>query len=352
MSRVLIGSTNWRGASRPGKCGLYRYDGADGGWSHVDQLSGASAQAIVTDPRTGTIFVGTSAGVYRSQDRGDSWAASGTGSEGHAIWSIFLHPARAGVIFAGTGPRGLLYSADGGETWVAATLDPSAQSFDLADDGVTLLPFSARVTSIAADMDRPDMIYASVEVEGLLRSRDGGRTWHDCSAALLELADAEHLQPKIGQMDARKSMADGHAVLASKGRLFYANRLGLFRSEDCGDSWEDVRLDRFSPLTYVRSVIASPADPATLYAALSLRSGGDCGTIWKSRDMGASWSRMDRDMEADSTIMALSAHPRDAALLYAASYNGQLFGTRDDGRTWQTVSGPAEAGESYAVAIL
>lgn len=351
MTAILVGTTKWRGASRPGTAGLYRLEAADGTWRLVPEIPTNGAQAISVD-RRGFVFAATGDGVYRSDDRGEHWRRAGSGSEGRAIWSILPHPGRPGVIFAGLGPRGILRSDDDGETWREARLDEPAAIFNIADDGVTLLPFSARVTGIAADENRPELIYASVEVEGVLRSKDGGLTWHDCSKGLLEMADSEHLRPKIGTMDGRKSMADGHAILVHKGVVFYANRLGLFRSDDCGETWEDVRLDRVSPLTYVRSIVVSPTEPDTFLATLSVKSSGNDGTVWKSRDAGRSWVRIDRAIAPDSTLMAVAAHPSDPATIYATSYSGQVFGSEDGGTTWTTLRGPEGATESYAMACL
>lgn len=352
MTAILVGVTAWRGASRPGVGGLYRRETDGGSWERAPDVPAMGVQAIVTDQRTGTVYAGTADGVYRSDDGGRRWRRSGAGSEGRPIWSILPHPTRPGAILAGVGPRAILRSNDDGSTWVQAALAEPRQIFNIADDGVTHLPFSARVTGLAVDETRPDIVYAAVEVEGVLRSNDGGATWQDCSKGLLELAGAEHLAGKIGQMDGRKSMADGHAIIARGGTVFYANRLGLFRSDDCGETWHDVRLDRVSPLTYVRSIIASPADPDTFYAALSVRSGGADGTIWQSRDVGRSWRRFDRDVVPDSTIMAIAAHPSDPDIVYGTSYSGQLFGTEDGGRTWRYWGGPEGATESYAIACV
>ena len=56
--------------------------------------------------------------------------------------------------------------------------------------------FATRLIRMAVDPSNPDEIYAGVEVGGLMRSLDGGETWTDCNAHLVELAG--HLKSKIG----------------------------------------------------------------------------------------------------------------------------------------------------------
>ena len=52
-------------------------------------------------------------------------------------------------------------------------------------------------------------------------------------------------------------MLDGHAVCTSAAdpdSVIIAVRMGLFRSEDQGKTWQDIRVDRFSPFTYGRDM--------------------------------------------------------------------------------------------------
>ena len=68
-------------------------------------------------------------------------------------------------------------------------------------------------------------------------------------------------------------MMDTHALAisaAQPGTVFLANRLGLFRSDDKGESWSDMEIGRFSPLTYARDVKVFPHDTQTLLGALSI----------------------------------------------------------------------------------
>jgi hypothetical protein len=80
-------------------------------------------------------------------------------------------------------------------------------------------------------------------------------------------------------------MLDGHAICMSAAdpdAVVLAVRMGLFRSEDQGKTWEDLRVDRFSPFTYGRDIKVSPQDPNTLYACLSVAASSKDGALYRS----------------------------------------------------------------------
>jgi hypothetical protein len=86
--------------------------------------------------------------------------------------------------------------------------------------------------------------------------------------------------------------------------------MGLFRSDDRGATWYDTDIGRFSsPLKYCRDVIVSPHDPKVMYAALSQAAFSTAGSLYRSDDVAQSWRRIDHGVKAESTVMALSAHP-------------------------------------------
>jgi len=326
--------------------------GLSGDWTLCEDIPAGNVGAIATVAHDRfMLFVGTSDGVYKSRDRGKTWRPAGDALRGLQVWALLVHPSVPGLVYAGTGPCRLFCSEDYGETWLEASIERSGEVFSVADDGKPL-PFAARVTGLTLSGDA-HALYAALEVEGVLRSIDGGRSWSDTSDRLFALADACHLQEKLGTMDPRKSMADGHAVTAAPtgpDALFYANRLGVFRSDDGGRQWQDIRLDRFSAQTYVRSIVASRHDPQTIHACLSIKASGDDGGIWRSRDGGASWRRIDPGLNPGSTMMNVCAHPQSDDVLFAVSYNGGVFGTLNAGEDWHRLPLPADASEAFAVA--
>jgi photosystem II stability/assembly factor-like uncharacterized protein len=125
--------------------------------------------------------------------------------------------------------------------------------------------------------------------------------------------------------------------------------MGLFRSRDQGKSWEDLRVDRFSPFTYGRDVKVSPQNPSTLYACLSVAASSKDGALYRSEDVGRTWQRFDK-VQPHGTLMSVSLHHDDAKQVYMAARYGEVFGTSDGGETWRTTPLPAGVQHIYALA--
>jgi photosystem II stability/assembly factor-like uncharacterized protein len=213
--------------------------------------------------------------------------------------------------------------------------------------------FPTRMIRLAIDPTNPDELYAGVEVGGLVRSLDGGATWTDCNAPLLALATQERYTQKHGPRRASEGMMDTHALAisaAQPGTVFLANRLGLFRSDDKGESWSDMEIGRFSPLTYARDVKVFPHDTQTLLGAFSIAAVSDAGSLYRSADLGATWTRFDHDVSINSTLMIIAASAQTPERVYCAARRGQVFGTEDGGKSWQTYPLPAEG--VYALACV
>ena len=214
--------------------------------------------------------------------------------------------------------------------------------------------FPCRVMRLAVDPAQPESIYATLEVAGVMRSLDGGESWSDCSAGLLKLAELPHLKSKIQSDTEAEGMMDGHALAvsaATPGTVYLAVRMGMFRSSDKGQSWQDMEVGRFSPLTYARDVRVSPQDPRTLYACLSPAARSEDGSLWKTQDLGGSWMRVDRGIKAKKTMMCVGLSPRDPQQVFCASRAGQVFGTRDGGQTWRESQLPEGVEDVYAIAV-
>jgi photosystem II stability/assembly factor-like uncharacterized protein len=335
-------------ASPATRGGIFRQAVGDDRWEPLTTglPEGTQVQAITVHPTEhDVVYLGTWTGLYRSVDRGQRWSRLRLADSPTEVWSVFVHPANPRLLYAGTSPVGVHRSDDGGETWRRL---PRAVQPDRVK-----MSFACRVMRLAADPTHPDEVYAALEVGGVMRSLDAGESWDDCSADLVKLAERPHLRSRIQSDSETEGMLDGHALCVSTARpggVMLAVRMGLFRSDDRGASWHDLEIRRFSPLTYARDVRVSPHDPRLLYACLSPAARSQDGSLYRSADLGESWTRIDHGVKAESTMMAVALHPRDADQIYGATRSGQVFGTRDGGRTWHESRLPAGVQDVYAIA--
>ncbi len=341
MAHVYAGAWNTKDG---GLGGLYRRETEGGAWQRM--LPDLDVQAVTVDPSDPAIvYAGTSDGPYRSTDHGRRWERLGFPDTGMAIWSIAVHPTQPRTLFAGAAPVAVYRSDDGGDNW-RRMADPALP------DRVKM-PFACRVMRFAPHPTDPDEVYATLEVNGTMRSRDRGESWTDCSDDLVRLAEQPHLRSRIVSDTEIEGMLDGHAVATSAaepGTVFLAVRMGLFRSEDQGTSWQDMEIGRFSPVTYGRDIRVSPHDPRVLYAALSVAASSSFGSLYRSEDVGRSWKRIDEGTDPQATLMAVALDGRDPARICTAARNGQVFGTSDGGATWTEMRLPETVRQVYALA--
>lgn len=350
---VFAGVGQWRGAADHSRAqGLFGLNPADGGWEPLcDGLpSDVEVRHLVLRPDAPeTIYAGTQYGPYRSDDGGVHWRAlplpDGTSDEERVVWSLALHPKMPETVFAGTQGTAVFRSDNGGESWTRLPVP--------TPPGAVIMNFPMRVIEVAVDPVNPDEIYVALEVGGLVRSLDGGATWQSCNGNLLEHARDSRLKSRILSDTDTEGMMDSHALTISPGHPGHpllANRMGLFRSEDRGMHWRELGIARFSPLTYARDVRVSRHDPDRLYAALSVAAISDAGSLYRSDDFGATWSRFDKGVSIDSTLMIIAESPASADRVYCAARRGQVFGTEDGGATWREYDLPEGVQGVYALA--
>ena len=333
--------------------GLFRCDTKEGIWpaAHDGLPPDPEVRAILVHPgNSNIIFAGTQDGPYRSTDGGDHWHRLNFPDRNIVIWSLTIHPTQPNILYAGAAPIALYRSLDGGDTWhrVPSVLSPA----HCERSG-----FDSRVLRITIDPHRPDDIYLALEVSGVIRSTDGGETWKDMSGHLIKLADQPHLHSNVGGRHCGhlEGILDSHATAmsaAAADTIFLGLRMGLFRSDDRGVTWYDTEIGRFSPLTYCHDVIVSPLDPNVLYVCLSPAAVSADGSLYRSDDLAKTWRRIDRGIKADSTMMAVYAHPGDAAQVYCVTRTGQVFGTADAGDSWREYRLPKGVEDVYAIACV
>jgi photosystem II stability/assembly factor-like uncharacterized protein len=144
--------------------------------------------------------------------------------------------------------------------------------------------------------------------EGLLGSRDGGRTWGRLPASGDVITIASH---------------------PARPRVIYAAGRDLFLvSEDGGQSWAALRHDL--PGRDVRALAFDPDAPAGLYAYVA-----DQG-LFGSSDGGVHWTLLDARVRAQTTAIAVMGGARRRVYLATAD---QGILASPDGRAWGAASG-------------
>lgn len=178
------------------------------------------------------------------------------------------------------------------------------------------------VRCLAADPLDPAVIYAGTQGKGVLRSNDGGKTWHQAGLA--------------GQS------VKALAVSPSQPGTVYAGTKPalLFVSRDGGASWAELAAFRrirsrwfwFSPAekpyhAYVQAIALSPSDPKTIVVGI------EAGAVVRSNDGGQTWTGHRRGALRD--CHSLTFHVTNGDWVYEGGGTGAgVSVSRNAGATW------------------
>jgi len=148
---------------------------------------------------------------------------------------------------------------------------------------------------------------------------------------------------------------DMHGVLVGRwrpGTVFAIARAGLFTSTDQGGHWASARLEPLNPKgqTYCRDIREVPGDPRTIWVAAGAAFQSEVGVLFRSKDGGASWGRIDMGLKPRSTMFGVAFDPRHPRRMYAATSGGEVFASDDGGDSWSERPLPAGATQIYAMA--
>lgn len=301
----------------------------DGGLTFARASTGVPSEsdirAVLVHPdHPRVLHLGTETGLFVSTDGADSWERVPSPLDGQVVWSLARDPRSPETLLAGTAPAGLYRSGDGGRTWV----ELDARMPERCTNGAPLTP---RVTCIVFD-PLDGTLFAGVEIGGVRRSRDGGRTW-DVLTAGLSSEDIHGLAPV---------WVDGRRILLA------TTNNDVNRSEDDGETWTPLGVSAHFPWSYTRACAVAAGDPSAVWVGAGNGPPGNQGSLYRTRDCGETWERLGLPQVTNSTIWNLGFNPVDPRRVYVSSISGQLFRTLDGGDSWSRL--PMEFGEVRALA--
>src|SRR5207302_1607389 len=212
------------------------------------------------------LLVGTTKGAFilRSNAQRSRWEVGGPYFHGHTVYAL---------AYDGRGSRHRIWastqsywgtllrsSEDFGKSWT----NPQQASIRFPPDTGVSLKNIWQIT--LGRPEEPDVLYCGVEPAALFESRDAGETW----SLVRGLFDHPH----------------------RPGRLFLQNHWGLYRSDNCAETWTDIA--NGVPSDFGFAVVIHPKNPDWVYVVPVESDEFRCACegrlrVYRTRNAGASW---------------------------------------------------------------
>jgi len=170
-----------------------------------------------------------------------------------------------------------------------------------------------------------------------------GQTWEVISPDLTR-NEKEKLGPSGGPITKDNTAVEYYATIFAacespyeEGLLWAASDDGLIHiSKDSGNNWENVTPKNSPTHIMWNSVDPDPFVKGGLYAAGTLYKTGDYKPyLYKTKDYGKSWEKIDFGIQKNHFTRVLRADPKRKGLLYAGTESG-VYVSFDDGESWNS----------------
>ena len=272
------------------------------------------------------------AGVYRTDDGGSTWTHLESYPTDYAH-SVLADSSEPDAVFVGSEPAALFRSSDGGTTWdECAGFRAVPESTNWGFHAPTR---DSHVRDLRVSPGDSNLLYAGIEVGGVVRSSDGGSNWQQ----LPGLDDDIHCL---------------HLGTDRQQRVYAATASAPFRSNSGGDQWEMINngLDR----RYTLHIAAALDDADLVLVTVSENARRKSPQFYRSTDGGQNWSLVSglgEGEEAEDMVVAFEWDPASPNEVYAGTDGGQLYHSRTRGETWKQlpVELPSVAVGALAVAV-
>ena len=333
---------------------LFRSDVRRANWEEAGPyFPGRSVYALAYDGRSGRnkLWAAVNSPYWgsflsSSDDFGRSWSdpesynikfPEGSDVSLKQIWQIVSDPHDADTVYCGVEPAALFKSTDAGETWSLnrGLFDhPHRTQWQPGGGGLCL-------HTILPDPSSPKRMHIAISTGGVYRSDDGGETWGPRNQGICaRYMPPDQQYPEWGQCV--------HKVVShpsNPNRMFLQHHWGVYRSDNRGDSWDDIGKGLPSDFGFAMEI--DPHDANTVYIIPIESDEFRCTPegklrVYRTKDGGASWHALTEGLpqkDALETILRdnMEADANNPTGLYFGTRSGKLFGSSNGGDLWTLV---------------
>ena len=312
-------------------------------------LKGQEVYHMAYDRRNGHILASIISNhfgptIARSKNMGSEWKESktppkfpkGSGLSVARLWHITPGGEdEPGLVYAGVEPACLFTSSDAGESWTvneALLTHRTRKKWTPGGGGLCL-------HTILLNPKKPRRMHVAISAVGTLRTDDGGDSWKFQNKNVL--ADFSPVKyPEFGQCVHKLASNPSNPDV-----IYHQNHCGVYRSDDAGENWVDIRNNL--PSRFGFPVAADANDPRRAYVAplegdFSRIPPAGSFAVWGTDNRGKEWFKLNNGIPSFSYYTVLRdgmvSDLEEPCGLYFGTTTGQLFASRDQGRNWAKVA--------------
>jgi photosystem II stability/assembly factor-like uncharacterized protein len=251
------------------------------------------------------------------------------------VWHLEPSLNDPNTVYAGVEDAALFKTVDGGQTWQELPGLRSAKG-NLWQPGAG----GMCLHTIVLDPNQPDRIFVAISAAGAFRSDDGGKTWIPANAGLKSQFELPDPDAQVGHCVHRIAMHPSRSDV-----LFMQKHWDVMRSDNAGASWHEVSGDLPSDFGFPIQVHAH--EPETIYV-VPIKSDSEHFPpdaklrVYRSRTGGNEWEALTQGLPQKDCYVnvlrdAMAADSLEPCGVYFGTTGGQVYGSADNGNTWNPI---------------
>jgi len=266
------------------------------------------------------------------------------------VWHLEPSPAEPDTVYAGAEDAALFRSTDGGKSWQELSGlrgHSSGPKWQPGAGGMCL-------HTVILDPSDPGRIFIAISAAGAFRTDDGGKTWRPINRGLKSQyipnpeAEVGHCVHHVAMNPSRPSV------------LYMQKHWDVMRSENAGDSWQEVSGNL--PTDFGFAIDVHAHEPDTVYV-VPIKSDSEHFPldgklrVFRSRSGGNDWEPLTKGLPQNDCYVnvlrdAMAVDSLDKCGIYFGTTGGQVYASSDAGDTWAPIARDLPAVFSVEVQTL
>jgi photosystem II stability/assembly factor-like uncharacterized protein len=251
------------------------------------------------------------------------------------VWHLEPSLTDPDTVYAGVEDAALFRSTDGGQTWQelpGLRGHASGASWQPGAGGLCL-------HTILLDPSDSERIFVAISAAGAFRTDDAGKTWRPINRGLKSEGIPDP-NAEVGHCVHRIAMHQSRP-----GVLVMQKHWDVMRSEDAGDSWQEVSGNL--PTDFGFPIDVHAHEPDTIYV-VPIKSDSEHYPpdgklrVYRSRTGGNEWEALTRGLPQRHCYVnvlrdAMAVDSLDPCGVYVGTTGGQVYASVDAGDSWAPI---------------